>query len=108
MPGESDLERKLKDYAEAYGCYVRKFTSAHAGVPDKIISKELTLFLEIKDHGERPTDLQKNEISTICATGGCATWCDNYDDGAVLVDAVLANRRDRLRKECKTRNYWSR
>ena len=106
MPGESDLEKKITRYAEDYGCYVRKFISTHAGVPDRIISKELTLFLEIKDHKKRPSELQKDEIATICATGGFATWVDNMEDAIIIINGVLANRADWLRKECVERNYW--
>lgn len=106
MPGESELERKLKDFAEEYGCYVRKFTSHHAGVPDRLISKELTLLLEIKDFGKKPSMLQQEEISLVCATGGYATWVDNYDDGMVAISCVIKNRADWLRKQCKKRNFW--
>jgi hypothetical protein len=107
MAGESDLEKKITRYAGDYGCYVRKFTSTHAGVPDRIISKELTLFLEIKDHGKKPTMLQQDEISLICATGGFATWVDSMEDAIIILNGVLANRADWLRKECNTRNYWN-
>lgn len=106
MPGESELEKKICRYAEDYGCYVRKFTSNHVGVPDRIISKELTLFLEIKDHGKRPTAIQKDEIAIICASGGYATWVDSYDDAISVLQGVLANRQDWLREECTERNYW--
>lgn len=106
MAGESDLETKITSYAEAAGCYVRKFKSHHAGVPDRIISKELTLFLEVKDLGERPSPLQSDEITTICRTGGFATWVDSYADAINVIQGVIANRADWLRKECKKRNYW--
>ena len=102
----SELEKKIADYAEFHGCYVRKFTSHHAGVPDRIITKELTLFLEVKDFGQKPTMLQQDEISTICATGGYATWVDNYDDAVLILSGVIKNRADYLRKGCKTQNYW--
>lgn len=106
MAGESKLEKKITDYAQSHGCYVRKFTSNHVGVPDRIISKELTLFLEVKDFGKRPSDIQKEEISTICATGGYSTWVDNYADAFSILAGVVNNRADWLRAECKKRNYW--
>lgn len=106
MAGESYLEKKITRYAEEYGCYVRKFISTNAGVPDRIISKELTLFLEIKDFNKRPSQLQKDEIATICATGGFATWVDSMEDAITILNGVLANRADWLRKECQERNFW--
>ena len=107
MPGESYLERQITRYAEEHGCYVRKFISTQAGVPDRIISKELTLFLEIKDHKKRPSALQKDEITVICATGGFATWADSMEDAIIILNGVLANRPDWLRAECRERNYWN-
>ena len=106
MAGESELEKKITSFAEFGGCYVRKFISHHVGVPDRIISKELTLFLEVKDFGEKPSSMQLDEISIICRTGGFATWVDNHADAVQVIQWVLANRADKLRRECKKRNYW--
>jgi len=103
---ESDLENRLRKYAEQNGIYVRKFTSSHAGVPDRIFTKEITLFLEIKASGEKPTALQQDEIGTICRAGGYATWVDNYFDGVAMLLAVITNQSEQLRKQCKKWNYW--
>lgn len=106
MAGESNLESRLCSYAENRGVYVRKFTSHNAGVPDRIFTRELTLFLEIKDLGKKPSALQQDEISVICGVGGYASWVDNYQDGFQIIDTITANRGDWLRKECKRHNYW--
>jgi hypothetical protein len=75
-------------------------------VPDRIFTKELTLFLEVKRLGEKPTPLQQDEIGTICRAGGYATWVDNFDSGMAVLSELIANRGDWLRKQCKKRNYW--
>ena len=107
MAAESDLERKIREFAEFSGCYTRKFTSAHVGVPDRIITKNgLTLFLEIKAPGERPTAMQRDEINLINAVGGFATWVDEYEGALAVIECLLASRADWLKDECDTRNFW--
>ena len=109
MPGESQIEKKIAEYAAYYGCYTRKFTSAQVGVPDRIVVKNgLTVFLEIKDTNKRPTEMQKDEINTINACGGYATWVDTYEDGVSVIDCLINSRADWLRDECHERNYWVR
>jgi hypothetical protein len=107
MPQESNLEKALTDYAQKRGIYVRKFTSCHTKVPDRIFVAELTLFLEIKADGKYPDPGQRNEISTICAVGGYASWTSSIEDGKELVDLVAENSPKSLKIACATRNYWS-
>ncbi len=104
MAAESELEKALCKYAESKELYVRKFTSHHSKVPDRIISGHLTLFLEIKALGEKPDAGQKDEINTIMLTGGFATWTDNYDDGVALIDAVVEGSADELNYLCYQAN----
>ena len=85
---------------------MRKFTSHHAKVPDRIFTKELTLFLEIKASGKFPDAGQRNEIGTICAVGGYATWTGSIEDGIELIDLVADNSPISLRIACDNRNYW--
>lgn len=105
MPEESYLENRLTIYAQSKGIYVRKFTGS-PGVPDRIFTRSLTLFLEIKAAGEKPTALQQDEIATICAVEGYATWVDEFDAGIRIIDTIAQNRGDYLRKKCKHHNYW--
>ena len=106
MAGESDIEGKSCKFAASLGLYARKFTSHNAGVPDRIIVGSLTLFLEFKDLGERPDDLQQDEIGTICKVGGYATWVDNIDDAFALIKLVRDGNAKLLRKICDHQNYW--
>lgn len=107
MPAESDLERKIREFAEFSGCYTRKFTSAHVGVPDRIITKNgLTLFLEIKAPGKRPTAMQMDEINLISSVGGFATWVDEYEGAVTFIECLIAGRSDWLKEECESRNFW--
>tara|TARA_R110000796_G_scaffold251769_1_gene383961 strand:+ start:23555 stop:23881 length:327 start_codon:yes stop_codon:yes gene_type:complete len=106
MAQESDIEKRLNLYAADHGCYVRKFTSNNVGVPDRIYVKGVTLFLEIKAPGKVPSPVQQDEIGIICRVGGFASFVDNYDDGVIFLNLVLANRGDLLKRACKEKNYW--
>lgn len=106
MAGESDIESKACKFAASLGLYVRKFTSHNAGVPDRIIVGSLTLFLEFKDLGERPDDLQQDEIGIICAVGGYATWVDNIDDAFTIMLTIRDGDAECLRRICDHQNYW--
>ena len=106
MAQESTLEKALTDYGQKRGVYVRKFTSHHTKVPDRIFTAELTLFLEIKSNGKYPDPGQRNEIGTICAVGGFASWTSSEEDGKELIDLVADNSPKSLRIACDTRNYW--
>jgi hypothetical protein len=107
MAQESILEKALTEYGQARGVYVRKFTSHHTKVPDRIFTKELTLFLEIKAAGKFPDPGQRNEIGTICSVGGYASWTSSEEVGKKLIDLVADNLPKSLRIACDERNYWS-
>ena len=104
MAGESHIESKSCKFAASLGRYARKFTSHHVSVPDRIIVGSITLFLEFKDHGERPDPNQQDEIKTICAVGGYATWVDNIDDAFALILLVRDGNGEMLRKMCDHQN----
>ena len=92
MGQEASIEKAVKKYAAAKGCYVRKFSSpSHRGVPDDIfITPEgVVFFIEFKSPGEEPTDLQAREIREIKKRNGIATWADNTHDGKAIVDDML-------------------
>jgi len=89
MPAESQLENEIRKYAESQGVLTYKFTSpGNAKVPDRILIKEVTVFLEVKAAGELPDDGQTEEIFRINAVGGHATWCDSLTDAKELIDTI--------------------
>lgn len=105
MAEESEIEKEICRFAERSGCYVRKFTSHHAKVPDRIIvSKNGFLFLEIKRPGEMPDEGQADEIRSIMRAGGLATWCDNADDGKRFVAQLMLHSNDFFREICHEQN----
>lgn len=108
MAQESDLEKRISRMARDHGCYTRKFVApGHAGVPDRLIIRQgLTLFLEIKAPGKKPTDLQKDEINLINASGGFATWCADIDTAILLIAAMVRGDSRQLRSLCREFNYW--
>ena len=115
MPGpEALLERALVKHADKRGVLTRKFTSpGHASVPDRLFMLGLTVFVEIKQKGKKPTPAQQMEIDEINLHGGLATWVDNFTDGERIID-LLANPHfadsdvvfTAIQLLCEQNNYW--
>lgn len=106
MSEEAHIESRCCKFASSLGLYARKFTSHHAKVPDRIFVGSITLFLEFKAYGKKPDAGQRDEIQTICAVGGYATWVDNIDDAFALIRLVRDGNGELLRKMCNHQNYW--
>jgi len=106
MGAESQIEKALVKYAKANGIYTRKFTSpSHAGVPDRIFCfSGVTLFLEIKAPGNRPTPLQTDEIEILSKHGMAATWCDTLTSGKEFLDSLKGDSFSQLLMECWEQN----
>lgn len=102
---ESHVENTLRTRAKARRIYTRKFTSpSHAGVPDRLFAfNGRVLFLEVKRPGERPTELQKDEILILMGMGIPATWTDNPVYGKHLLDMLHAGDPG-LMEECRIQN----
>lgn len=64
---ESEIEKKVVEYAEAKGWLVYKFVSpAQRGVPDRIFIRGGEIFfIEFKAPGKKPTKLQDKIFSKI-------------------------------------------
>lgn len=88
---ESDIERKICDYAKKHGCLVFKFVSpGHRGVPDRLfICNGVVLFLEIKRPGKRPTLLQESCIKKLRSQNIAAEWTDSFEGGVYHLKTYL-------------------
>ncbi len=82
MAAESDLEKKVRDWALKNNILCYKFTSpGRSGVPDRMFIKNgKVVFLEMKAPGKSPTPLQDREIVLIKSHGIPANWSANFDD----------------------------
>ncbi len=105
MPAESSIEKRLVAYAKAHGIWTRKFSSpANAGVPDRVFCyKGVTLFMEIKAPGKKPTTLQWREIDLLVAQEIPATFVDTYHMGLTFLQG-MCNGRISLHSHCYQRN----
>lgn len=106
MAAESELEKKIRLYAESAGVLTYKFTSpGNAKVPDRIFIKNcITLFIEVKAQGELPDDGQVEEIYRINRVGGFATWVDNIMDAVDFIDALDTLQPGSLRRKIEHHN----
>jgi hypothetical protein len=98
---EKNLERHCVSLALSQGWWVRKFSSPrHVGVPDRIFAKNGRIrFIEFKQEGKQPTDIQWKEILDIQDHGGEAYWCDNVPDFLLLMTEVV----DEAAREARAR-----
>jgi len=106
MAAESQLESKIRHYAESVKVLTYKFTSpGNADVPDRLFIKNcVTLFIEIKAGGERPTAGQVEELYRINAVGGFATWVDNIVDAVEFIDLMDTSPPGELRRKIEQHN----
>jgi hypothetical protein len=88
---EREIERKLTKWAKENKVLSYKFSSpARRGVPDRIfISGGVTLFLELKVVGKRPTKLQLRELDRINVAGAVADWAAGYDQAVEKIEQHL-------------------
>lgn len=85
---ESEIEKKVSEYAKAKGWLVYKFVSpSQRGVPDKIfIGGGDIFFIEFKAPGKKPTKLQDKIFSKIRGELFEVYIIDNIESGKKLID----------------------
>jgi hypothetical protein len=90
MGEEAKIEKRCKDLVEASGCAFWKLTSpGRRGVPDRLIlisadasrtRHPITLFVEFKAPGKKPTVQQQYNLDKLHSMGFLADWFDDYDE----------------------------
>lgn len=85
---ESEIEKKVSEYAKAKGWLVYKFVSpSQRGVPDKIFIRGGEIyFIEFKALGKKPTKLQDKVFSKIRGELFEVYIIDNVAAGKLLID----------------------
>ena len=79
---EKTLEARLVREIEARGGMALKYTSQfHRGIPDRIclLPGGLSIFVELKSTGKKPTKLQQHAIERITALGYFAAVVDSTE-----------------------------
>ena len=97
---ESDIEKKLRDYAKSRGVLTRKFTSPGTfGVPDRlfIFPNGFTVYVELKRLGELPTPNQWRQVKEFQEAGAHVYVVDSLERGKELVDMYSDGRREGVR-----------
>ena len=75
IESEKTLEARLVREIEARGGMALKYTSQfHRGIPDRIclLPGGVTIFVELKSTGQKPTKLQQHAIAKL---SGLGHWC---------------------------------
>ncbi len=88
---EKYLEKKLVREIKNLGGLALKFTSStEAGYPDRllILPGGVSLWVEIKSKGEKPTKLQKHRITTLKKLKQDVEIIDNYADLENLISQL--------------------
>ena len=90
MTRESEIEKKVCEYAKSKGWLIYKFQSpSNRGVPDRILLKDgKTVFIEFKAPKKTPTKLQDKVISRIISQGFEVYVVDNMDLGKELINNI--------------------
>lgn len=85
---ESEIEKKVSEYAKAKGWLVYKFVSpSQRGVPDKIfIGGGEIFFIEFKAPGKKPTKLQDKIFNKIRGELFEVYIIDDVEQGKKLID----------------------
>ena len=89
---ESDIEKKLRDYAKSRGVLTRKFTSPGTfGVPDRlfVFPNGFTVFVELKRLGELPTPNQWRQIKEFTEAGAHVYVIDSLENGLDMIEGYL-------------------
>ena len=112
-PLESEIEKRVCDYAKKRGCLAYKFTSpSQRSVPDRlfILPGGTVRFVEFKRLGGVPTPAQAAEHHKMAAKGQDVAIIDNVEVGKTLVDGWLEFSRvekDRLLQPRIPENFES-
>lgn len=91
---EAAIERKVVDYCHKQGLLTYKFVSPSSrGVPDRIIiGFGNVLFLELKQKGRKPTELQQYEMRRINNHGGLSVFAvcaAGFDEAKRIIDGTF-------------------
>lgn len=86
---ESALEKRCVFYAKSTGWLVRKVVyPGRRGAPDRWhLKKGLWVLIEMKDLGERPTEIQLREHARLRAAGALVYVVDNFDQYKEILDS---------------------
>lgn len=87
---ESEIEKKVSDYAKAKGWLVYKFVSpSQRGVPDRVFIRGGEIyFIEFKAPGKKPTKLQDKIFSKIRGELFEVYIIDDVEQGKLLIDKL--------------------
>lgn len=87
---ESALETYLNQVAQTHGIMSLKFVSPNkAGVPDRIlISRQATVFVELKAPHQKPRSLQHKVISQMTQAGALVFVVDSKTQIQALITAL--------------------
>lgn len=94
---EKTLEARLVREIEARGGMALKYTSQfHRGIPDRIILLPggVTIFVELKSTGQKPTKLQMHAIRKLIQMGHVVIVIDNTNDLEWLLEFIDNTLRD--------------
>ena len=88
---EKTLEARLVREIEARGGMALKYTSQfHRGIPDRIclLPGSMTIFVELKSTGKKPTKLQEHAMQKLAAMGHAVIVIDNTNDLEWLLEFI--------------------
>jgi hypothetical protein len=96
---ESDIERKIREYAESKGLLFKKFTGI-AGWPDRILLSDTgaTAFLEIKKPGGDVAPKQVRVCKMLRARGFPADIVDSIAEGKRFIDLWILDAKAERRE----------
>lgn len=85
---ESAIEKKVTQYAAKLGWLSYKFTSTSCkSVPDRIYIRDgLTIFVEFKQEGKKPTPLQLKTHENLRKFGATVVVIDSIESGKNFFD----------------------
>jgi hypothetical protein len=88
---ESKIERKFTEWCEKHGITSWKFTSpGRNGVPDHVFHYDgLTAYIEFKQPGHTPTELQWEQIKILESQDIPVNWFGDVDDAKEWLNWVF-------------------
>jgi len=92
---ESRIERKFTVWCEKNNIVSWKFSSpGRSGVPDHIFhNKTRTAYIEFKQPGKKPTELQYAQMEVLADAGIPVMWTDNVEDAKDWLMKVFRMRK---------------
>lgn len=87
---ESAIEKAVTAHAKKLGWISLKLSGVHdRGKPDRMyLRRGVTVFVEFKALGKKPTALQMKWLSVLHLQGFTAAWCDDTERGKQFFDQV--------------------